>query len=406
MPTSQDVVIVGGGIAGASLAYALASAGVRVTVLEASGQYRDRVRGESMVPWGVKEARELGVEQIFLDAGAHVSPLWKRYTAEDEPFDIPVSVLAPGVAGTINLRHPDACQALIDAAGSAGAAVVRSVSDVRLDLADPVRVSYRTDTGPDQQVRTGLVVGADGRASVVRQQAGIELERQESVNYITGLLVDGLDQIPDDHDVLSFQDDLMFLLFHQKGGRARLYLAGGLSGQHRFAGRHAAEAFLAACDPPRYNWAVDVRVAVPAGPCATYPGDDTWTATPYRDGIVLVGDAAGHNDPIIGQGLSIAMRDARTVRDLILSGARNAADFASYGDERDGRMRRLRLAADINSVQVEDADNRPARRARVNQMFGDPGSGLVQVMLGAFMGPETIPEELVRSELLERIRSA
>ena len=71
-----------------------------------------------------------------------------------------------------------------------------------------------------------------------------------------------------------------------------------------------------------YPWSDEVARATPAGPCATYPGDDTWTSQPYVDGAVLIGDAAGHNDPIIGQGLSIAMRDARTVRDLVLDGAR------------------------------------------------------------------------------------
>jgi menaquinone-9 beta-reductase len=48
----SDVVIVGGGIAGSSLAYALASAGRAVTVLESSVEYTDRVRGETMVPLG------------------------------------------------------------------------------------------------------------------------------------------------------------------------------------------------------------------------------------------------------------------------------------------------------------------------------------------------------------------
>ena len=32
--------------------------------------------------------------------------------------------------------------------------------------------------------------------------------------------------------------------------------------------------------------------ATPAGPCATYAGDDTWTAAPFADGVVLIGDAA------------------------------------------------------------------------------------------------------------------
>ncbi len=67
-----DVAIVGGGIAGVALAAALAHDGLGVAVLEAVEQYEDRVRGESMMPWGVKEARELGVEATLIDAGAHV----------------------------------------------------------------------------------------------------------------------------------------------------------------------------------------------------------------------------------------------------------------------------------------------------------------------------------------------
>ena len=107
--------------------------------------------------------------------------------------------------------------------------------------------------------------------------------------------------------------------------------------------------------------------ATPAGPCAAYPGDDTWTDAPFAEGVVLIGDAAGHNDPIIGQGLSIALRDARIVRDLILDGARTAAAFASYGEERSSRMERLRFIADVLAVaQAEDADNRvrPAHDVR------------------------------------------
>jgi menaquinone-9 beta-reductase len=47
----SDVIIVGGGIAGSSLAYALASEGRSVTVLESSVEYEDRVQGETLMPW-------------------------------------------------------------------------------------------------------------------------------------------------------------------------------------------------------------------------------------------------------------------------------------------------------------------------------------------------------------------
>src|SRR2546421_1414733 len=107
MARVSDVVVVGGGIAGASLAYALASEGLGVTVLEATTEYRDRVRGESMQAWGVQEARNLGVEQVLLDAGAHMAPLWKQYAeGVGEAGEIPMAMMVPGISGTLNLRHP------------------------------------------------------------------------------------------------------------------------------------------------------------------------------------------------------------------------------------------------------------------------------------------------------------
>ncbi|MGO8957109.1 MAG: FAD-dependent oxidoreductase [Streptosporangiaceae bacterium] len=191
----SDVVIVGGGIAGSALAYALASQGLSVTVLESSGEYEDRVRGESMLPWGVKEARNLAVEQILLDAGAHVAPAWLQYVeGADEPAMLPMSMMIEGIPGTLNIRHPDACQALIDAAAAAGVTVVRGVHDVKLSAGQPVSVAYSSDRA--REVRARLVVGADGRSSTVRRQSGISLQRDDPVNYITGLLVDGLAGIP------------------------------------------------------------------------------------------------------------------------------------------------------------------------------------------------------------------
>ena len=205
-------------------------------------------------------------------------------------------------------------------------------------------------------------------------QVGITLERQAETSFIAGLLLDGLDGVPDDHDVIVGEDDWFFLLFHQGDGRARAYVCTGLSGQHRFAGPEGTARFLEACAVRSFPWSEQVVAATPAGPCATYPGDDTWCAEPYVDGVVLIGDAAGHNDPIIGQGLSIAIRDARTVRDLVLDGARTADAFAGYGAERMARMERLRLVADIMAVtQVEDADNRDARRRYVNERMAAHG---------------------------------
>lgn len=402
-----DVVVVGGGISGASLAYALAAEGVAVTVLEATTEFRDRVRGESMQVWGLQEARNLGVESVLLDAGAHIAPVWKQYSEGiGEAGDIPMAMMLPGVPGTLNLRHPVACQALLDAAAAAGATVVRGVADFSLRPGPSPTVSYAVD-GQPREVAASLVVGADGRASKVRRDAGITLDRQAPINYIAGLLVDGLDDVPDDHDVIAGEGDLMFVMFHQGGGRARVYLIPGLSGQHRFSGPNGTAQFLAACRLSCVPWSEQISGGTPAGPCATYPGDDTWTQAPFTDGVVLIGDAAGHNDPIIGQGLAIALRDARVVRDLVLDGARDSAAFASYGEQRAAQMERLRFAADLIAVtQAEDADNRTARRAMVIEKMAAMDEEVMSVLIGAFAGPETIPQERLDPGLLERIRNA
>ena len=116
------------------------------------------------------------------------------------------------------------------------------------------------------------------------------------------------------------------LLLHPRLPRAHgrvqaLILLHDLAQRGRFAGpdRESArflDAFRFRCLPD-----ADIfRAARPAGPCAFYPMNDTWTDSPCAPGVVLLGDAAGWNDPIIGQGLSIALRDVRMVADVVRAG--------------------------------------------------------------------------------------
>src|SRR5262245_39596287 len=155
---ASEVVVVGGGIGGASLAFALAHAGIGVTVLEASVEFADRVRGESMQPWGVSEARALGVEPVLLDAGAHLTTVWRQYMeGMGDVGDIPMALMVPDIPGSLNLRHPHACQALLDAAACAGATVVRGVRDVVLTVGTTPAVTYATD-GQASELRAALVV--------------------------------------------------------------------------------------------------------------------------------------------------------------------------------------------------------------------------------------------------------
>ncbi|HEY0302703.1 MAG TPA: hypothetical protein VGC36_15260, partial [Rhizomicrobium sp.] len=142
----------------------------------------------------------------------------------------------------------------------------------------------------------------------------------------------------------------------------------------------------------------------PAGPCHSYPNEDTWSDAIARPGVVLIGDAAGSNDPIIGQGLSITLRDVRLVRDALLGEQDWSADiFAAYAAERRVRMRRLRFsAAVVSTLHNEFGPLAEARRKRAHErQTQDPS--LMYPLLATLVGPDRLPadtfEETTRTRL-------
>ena len=305
-----QIVIVGGGIAGAALATALARAGRQVLVLESTDVFRDRVRGESMMPWGVAEAQCLGLMDLLRAAGAHTAPLWKRYSEGDAvPRDLPVGRFIPGVGGSLNLHHPIACQALLDAAAAAGASVIRGVRKVSVVPGVNPTVCFEL-AGIVKTVAPSLVVGADGRGSVVRRCAGIELQQQEASAYVAGLLLEGVAG-SDGHDTVMEHELGVCLLIRQTGARARAYHIVPTEHRTRYAGDGGAQRFLADATGPGSPLSAVLADAQPIGPCGAVPGTDTWTDRPYAEGMVLIGDAAGHNSPSVGCGHSRSRQPAQ-----------------------------------------------------------------------------------------------
>ena len=70
-------------------------------------------------------------------------------------------------------------------------------------------------------------------------------------------------------------------------------------------------------------------------------------------------------------------------------------------------MERLRLIADIvAAAQAEDADNRQARRAFAGERLASLDPEFFPLVIGLFTGPETIPDELVDWDWVNRIRAA
>jgi 2-polyprenyl-6-methoxyphenol hydroxylase-like FAD-dependent oxidoreductase len=367
-----DYVVVGGGIAGGTFATVMARAGASVLLLERQSDYRDRVRGELVWPWGVAELQRLGVADVLVDGGANIAD---RFTGHDEgdgepPAPVDLSTQVTGVPGSLNLFHPAATRALVDAAADAGARIVVGAQDVTVRSAPPT-VSW-TDADGRHTVACGLIVGADGRSSTVRAQAGIELRRDPAAHLATGMLVDGLAEMDPRTNVAARGGDLMFLAFPQRDGRARLYFCIPNGQRQRFSGADAAERFLSTVAqvsslPQADTWST----GRPAGPCATFPCADAWVDEPFVDGVALIGDAGGYNNPLIGQGLSLAVRDAGVLADLLrIEGGPTREALESYAAERSERLRRARVSCLVDTwandgFRVQDPEERARLYARI-----------------------------------------
>jgi 2-polyprenyl-6-methoxyphenol hydroxylase-like FAD-dependent oxidoreductase len=185
------------------------------------------------------------------------------------------------------------------------------------------------------------------------------------------MLVDGLPAMDPRTNVSARGGDLLFLAFPQRNGRARLYFCIPNEQRQRFSGAEGAERFLSTvAQVPSLPEAETWSNGEPAGPCATFPCADAWVDEPFADGVALIGDAGGYNNPLIGQGLSLAVRDAGVLADLVnAEGGATRGALESYAAERTERLRRARVSCLVDTwandgFRVQDADERARLYAR------------------------------------------
>lgn len=405
-----DLAIIGGGIAGGSLATAAARGGLHVLLLEKTQEHQDRVRGEYMPPWGVAEARDLGVLDVFEAAGANYIKLSVPY-GEDWGADvartrrIPMNAVVPNVSGAVCFGHPQVCTALNDFARAAGAKMIRCVSNVQVQPGAEPSVTFHY-AGREITVRPRLVVGADGRGSAVARQLRLPVNNNGSHHLLCGLLVDGVPKWPADEMSIGTAGDIAFYVFPQGGGRVRLYAGYAHEQRGRFTGAGAEQRFLEAMRLECLPHSDALARAHPAGPCKGYPAGDTWIDTPGSAGVVLIGDAAGHNCPTTGQGVSIALRDARLVLQAFRSkNPWSQQELEEYAKERRERMRRLRFAAElVSTLRMEFGPEAMQRRQRaMARIAADPDLRMPLVSMHA--GPFAVPAEAFTEETRARLLS-
>jgi len=308
MKKNWDVVVVGSRVAGAATALQLARAGARVLCLDRTRRGSDTLSTHALMRAGVLLLDRWGVLPAITAAG---TPAIRR-TLFDYGSDGRVAISIKPAAGVDALYAPrrtllDA--ALVDAAESAGATMDFGVTVTGLhrtgDRVDGVTVRRG---GRDRVIRAGLVIGADGRESVVARQApaAVTAAGRNAAVYLYSYWAD----LPADGYEWLYRPGFSAGVIPTGGGLCCLFVGGAAPDMAAALRQHGgpAQAYRRLAD--RAGLADRLAEATRAESVRHVRGLPAgYLRRAHGPGWALVGDAGHWLDPISTHGITSALRD-------------------------------------------------------------------------------------------------
>jgi 2-polyprenyl-6-methoxyphenol hydroxylase-like FAD-dependent oxidoreductase len=335
---SWDAVVVGARVAGASTALLLARAGLRVLVVDRARRGSDTLSTHALMRGGVLQLRRWGLLDRVAATGA---PPVRRVTFHYGCESMPVALKpAAGVDALYAPRRTVLDALLVDAAEDAGARLRfgLAVTDLARDGSGRVAgVVLRDHSGATWTERASLVVGADGRDSLVAASvaAPTVVAGAHAAAYVYGYWpaadLDGYHWY--------YGDGLSAGAIPTNDGLACVFAGGPpavlATALHHRRPAAAQQALLARLD----RGIADLVAAPPDGPVRIFRGMPARLRRPYGPGWALVGDAGWWKDPLSTHGITDALRDAELLTAAVVGGATThraaEAAFAGYEARRD-----------------------------------------------------------------------
>ena len=349
---AYDLIIVGGGMVGASLAIALAGRGLRMALIEAyppgvDGQpsYDDRAIAlaygssrifDAMGVWPAMRGSAEPIHDIHVSDRGHFG--FTRLAAEDEGV--------PALGYVITARELG--RVLLEQLPQVGSLDV--IAPARLlgfvDAGDRVSVEVERD-GLVSTLESRLLVAADGGNSTIRERLDVPVQRWQ---YGQSAVVTNITPAQAHRNVAyeRFTDSGPVALLPMSEGRCAVVWTVLDAQVDEVLGLDDGQ-FLAAFQQ-RFGYRLGRFEKV--GKRAAYPLSLLRARESVRGRVVVIGNAAHTLHPIAGQGFNLGIRDVAALAEVIDAASAAGSDIgapavlATYEAWRQAEQRNVALATD------------------------------------------------------------
>jgi 2-polyprenyl-6-methoxyphenol hydroxylase-like FAD-dependent oxidoreductase len=334
-PNANELLIVGAGPVGLTMATELARYGIPVRIIDRASQATQN--SKALVIWSrtLELMDRMGCAREFLDhglpcrGGAIRSGKKVLGHATFDEIDSPYNF-------ALMIPQSETERLMGAQLARLGVTVERQVELTGFsERADCVEARLRHEDGRQETLTTPWLIGCDGAHSVIRHCAGMEFggSSQGGDWMLADVRLDGEGSPPRDEVATYLQPEGPFVIFPQPGGRARIVAQLGQTDPTRPRSDPTLQEVQAVADARTGG---GFRVSDPIWLTVFRINERKVSA--YRQGrIFLAGDAAHIHSPAGGQGMNTGMQDAFNLAwklAMVIGGSANAALLDSYSPER------------------------------------------------------------------------